>query len=208
MTETKTNGLSSTSVKAVNGGTIDPSLNTKELIAAALVGLEKQRVSEEKINDAKNAHLKEIGDLRSAHAKERDEMRSDHQAEISKLREGYQEKIQIAANTAITTLAKQTTDLSTTLAKQVSDTATAAETRSSSQYNDTNKRVSALELSSSEGRGAQAISEPQRDKLAEVVERLERNQAAGGGRSEGMEKFYGWIIGGVALLFLLLNYLK
>jgi hypothetical protein len=199
-------------VDAGGGPTIDPTQNVKDLTIAEARRQDDLRAASKELTEAKIAHLKEIA-----------EERAKHQDEIGRLREGYQEKIQhaesgrldsirqvdreevaktaVAANTAITVLAKQTTDLASTLDKKVSDTATAAEARNSAAYTDVNKRLSALELSSSEGKGKQTVVDPQMDKLTLLVETLARNQATGTGKSEGIGQFWGVIVAAAGLLF-------
>jgi hypothetical protein len=163
----------------------------------------------------------DYSNLQHRHQQEMAAQRAEHEQIVGALREGYQEKIShaesgrldsirqvdreevaktaVAANTAITTLAKQTTDLQQTLAKQVTDTAAAQESRNSAQYSDINKRLSALELSSSEGKGKQTVVDPQIDRITVLVETLARNQAAGVGKSEGISASWGVLLGGAGL---------
>ena len=69
---------------------------------------------------------------------------------------------------------------------RVDATASAAEARSSAQYNDITKRLQAVELSLSEGKGKQGVADPQMDKLTLLVETLATNQSRGQGNKEGM----------------------
>jgi len=184
-------------VDAHGGPVIDPTANVTRLV-----------VSESKRQDDLRLAAKELSDVKHAHQSETTALRAQHNAEVGKLREEYQEKIQhaesgrldsirqvdreevaktaVAANTAITTLAKQTNDLAVTLAKTVADTAAAAEARNSAQYSDTNKRLSALELSSSEGKGKQQVADPAMERLTAVVEAMARAQQVGAGHGQGM----------------------
>jgi len=200
-----------TGVDAYGGPVFDPTKNVLDLVKASVERIDDMAELRGLLHDEQIASQRVIAKLRAK-----------HEATVARLREEYQEKIQhaesgridsirqvdreevaktaVAANTAITTLAKQTTDLQQTLAKQVADTAAAAETRSSAQYNDTNKRLSALELSSSEGKGKQGVFDPQMEKLTALVEVLARNQAGSTGKSEGVSLVGALAIGAVTLI--------
>lgn len=187
----------------------------------AMVGVEKEhakelRILERRRTDDLQAKDREISDIQHKHQESILCIKSANEDRISGLREGYQEKIQhaesgrldsirqvdreevaktaVAANTAITVLANRTAELALTLDKKVSDTAAAAEARGSTQYSDTNKRLSALELSSSEGKGKQTVSDPQMEKLTEVVAALARSQVAGTAESKGFDKAWAIVV--------------
>jgi len=184
-------------VDITGGPVFDPTENVKDNLAAAALRQDDLREITKELVDAKLSNLKEIA-----------EIRAKYQETIGQLREGYQEKINhaesgrldsirqvdreevaktaVAANQAITTLAKQTTDLATTLQKTVTDTATAAEARFSTAFSEIGKRLSALELSASEGKGRGAVIDPQMEKITALVEVMARNQDRGAGKSEGV----------------------
>ena len=67
---------------------------------------------------------------------------------------------------------------------------------------------SALELSSSEGRGKQTVVDPQMERLNALVETLARGQDRGAGKSEGINTTWGLIltIAGIGVLALTLPY--
>lgn len=200
--------------QAASNGTVDPTENVKALMAASLEALAKLRDADKDISDSKYAHLKELAEIRALHSKTIGELREAYQEKISRAESGRLDSIRqvdreevaktaVSANIAITTLAKQTTDLQQTLAKQVTDTAAAQETRNSAQYSDINKRLSALELSSSEGKGKQTEAGPQLERLASMVEKLAAAQAAGGGKSEGISTSWTFLIAAVGLIAVL-----
>lgn len=193
------------------GKLVDPTKNVLDLVYASNARQDDLRVLTKELFDAKLAAQAEAATLRAT-----------HEATISRLREEYQEKVAraesgrldsirqvdreevaktaVAANTAITTLAKQTTDLSTTLAKQVADTAAAAEARNSAQYSDTNKRLSALELSSSEGKGKQTVADPMLEKMMLRMEALIESRAQVTGRDAGLALSWGAVTGVLGLI--------
>lgn len=195
---------------------VDPTDNVKALMEASIKALTERQ---DLIARAAYEKIKGLEALAV--------LRAQHESFTATLREGYQEKVAhaeasrldsirqvdreevaktaVAANNAITTLAKQTNDLATTLAKTVADTAAAAEARNSSQYSDTNKRLSALELSSSEGKGKQQVADPQMDKLALLVEELASGQANRAGQSQGLSDGAKLLIGALALVTALMG---
>lgn len=197
MAASRKGGIPGIAVDSRGGPTIDPTANVIALTEAANQRQDDLRAAAKELSDAKIEHQKEISDLRSEHQKEIRKLDRVHQEKIAKAESGRLDSIRqvdredvsktaTAANTAITTLAKQTTDLATTLQKQVSDTTAATEARNSTQNTDTNKRLSALELSSSEGKGKQTIADPQMEKLTALVASLAANQATSTGKTEGI----------------------
>lgn len=203
-------------VDAQGGAVVDPTANVIALNEAANKRQDDLRMAAKELADAKIAHQKEISDLRALHQNAMAELREQHQDRMAEAEAGRlnsirqvdrEEVVKTAgsANTAIAALAKQTSDLATTLAKQVADTAVAAEARNTTQYSDTNKRLSALELSSSEGKGKQGVFDPQMEKLTALVEVLSRNQSAAVGKSTGISLAWGLLLGVVSLVSMLLG---
>jgi hypothetical protein len=193
MPEKPKNGLG---VDSSGGPVIDPTANVIALTDAANRRQDDLRALNDKLTDAKLAHLKEVSDLRSHHAEEMGKIREEHQEKIAKaeaarldsIRQVDREEVAKtanAANMAISTLAEQTRALATTMAKTVTDTAAAQEIRNSAQYGDINKRVSALELSTSEGKGKSTQADPRMEELVRVVNRLQESQNEGSGRMAG-----------------------
>ena len=198
-------------VDAAGGPVVDPTKNVLDLVQAAI-----------KRQDDLRAKDREISDLQHAHAEFLDRLRAEHNAIVGQLREGFQEKIAhaesgrldsirqvdreevaktaVAANNAINTLAKQTTELQQTLARQVTDTAAIQETRSSSQYNDITKRLQAVELSLSEGKGKQQVADPAMERLALVVEKLAAKQESNVGKGEGINLAWVVMLGAVSFI--------
>jgi cobalamin biosynthesis Mg chelatase CobN len=175
----------------------NPTKNVEALVEASVKSLSNEAVLRAQLADSNIAHQKEIGQLRERYQEAIGKLREDHQARMQAAEAGRLDSIRqvdreevaktaITANTAIATLAKQTTDLATTLQSRVDATASAAEARSSAQYNDITKRLQAVELSLSEGKGKQGVADPQMDKLTLLVETLATNQSRGQGSKEGM----------------------
>jgi len=176
---------------------IDPTANVIALNEAAVRRQDDLREKDREISDLQHAHTKELLLLRAQLETQIATMREDFQNKLLHAEAGRLDSIRqvdredvakatTAANLAISTLAAQTTDVATTLQKQVSDTALAAEARSSAQYNDTTKRLQAIELALSEGKGKQTVVDPQMDKLQGLVEAMARTQSTNTGKSEGI----------------------
>lgn len=199
-----------------NSPAVDPTDAVRELVLAGEKRQDDLRLLTKELYDSKNSCAKELSELRERYHEAIGRLREEHQAKMMAAEAGRLDSIRqvdreevsktaVAANTAITTLAKQTNDLATTLAKQVADTALAAEARNSAQYSDTNKRLSALELSSSEGKGKQTVADPAMDKLVLVVGELAKAQAMGSGKTQGSTAMWGYVAAGIAGLGFLIS---
>lgn len=202
--------------RIVAAAAADPTNNVTAMVDVEKSHAQELRILERKRQDDLRAKDREISDIQHKHQENIVFIKSQNEDRIGGLREGYQEKIQhaesgrldsirqvdreevaktaVAANTAITVLANRTAELALTLDKKVSDTATAAEARGSTQYSDTNKRLSALELSSSEGKGKQTVADPQMEKLMQGVETLAKVQAQGVGAKEGFNTAWAIVV--------------
>jgi hypothetical protein len=200
----KRGGKAGMGVDALGGPVIDPTENVIALVVAESKRQDDLRQAAKELSDAKHAHEEEIGKLREQYQEKIQRAESGRLDSIRQVDREEVAKTAVAANTAITTLAKQTNDLAVTLAKTVADTAAAAEARNSAQYSDTNKRLSALELSSSEGKGKQTVADPQMEKLTTLVEVLAQHQATGGGKAEGQSESVRLLVMGVGLVATLL----
>lgn len=154
---------------------------------------------------------KELFDVHIRYQEKLAEMRATHiealaKAEASRLdsirqvdREDVNKTAAQALN-AIQTLAQNTSVTAETLRTQVATTAAAAANQLSTITAEINKRLSALELSSSEGKGKQSYVDPQMDRLTKVVEDLAKAQQQGTGKQQGSTATWAAIIGGVGLV--------
>jgi len=190
---------------------VDPTVNVQALNEASVKRQDDLRQADRELTDAKLAHLKEVSELTAKFTRELGEVREVHAKELSLAEAGRlnsirqvdrEEVAKSAASqlTAIGTLAAQTTATAETLRTTVATTAAAAETRNSVQYQDTNKRISALELTSSEGKGKQTLADPQMERLTELVAALARSQATGAGQGHGQTQVWGYVVGGLGLI--------
>lgn len=187
-------------VDELGGRTVDPTANVLGLVEASNKRQDDLRNLTKELQDYKIACVKEEVIM---HARHQAELRIAESARLDSIRQVDREdvaKTAASANNAITTLAKQTTDLATTLQNQVSATAAAAETRRSADMSEVNKRVSALELASSASAGKQTLADPQMDKLSALVESLARAQSQGSGKTQGINWVAALIAGAISLI--------
>ncbi len=157
------------------------------------------RVASQRLTDATVAHLKEINNLTSKHQRANGKAEADRLDSIRRVDREDVDKAAAQALSAIQTLATTTSTTAETLRTQVATTALAAQNQLAVITGEINKRLSALELSLSEGKGKQLVSDPQTERLAEAVQALVRNADNRGGQREGLGLAW-YVIGGVVAI--------
>lgn len=193
----------------------DPSFNVGALVEAEAKRQDDLREAEGRRQDDLRLAAKELATVNDLHAKEIASLRDVHSTNmaakesgrVDSLRQGDREentRATTAAQANIASLALTTTQLADTLRNQVASTATAAENRQNAYSGDVGKRLTAVELSQSEGKGKQQVADPAMERLATVVERLARSQQTGEGVKQGTSDGVKLVI---ALLTLLSLYL-
>jgi hypothetical protein len=151
-------------VDRAGGPTFDPTANTHDLNEASSQRQDDLRVASDKfnaaaivnlttINQIHIGYLKEIGGIHEHYAAQLRESEADRLDSIRQVDREEVNKTAGQAQTAITTLANQTNVLAETLRNQVATTAQQANQQRAIDNAEVNKRVSALELSSSAGKG-------------------------------------------------------
>jgi len=194
-----------------NGDGLDPTENVKALMAAALESLTQLRLVDVKFNDAAHAHLKEVADLRALHAAAISDLRERHNhaartaesERLNSIRQVDREDVNKTASQAlqaIQTLATITNTTAETLRTQVATTAQAAATQLATITGEINKRISALELASSEGKGKEKIADPMMASLVEEMKKTTALLATGSGKSEGISWVGALILGALSVL--------
>lgn len=199
-TTRKRNGAPGPGVDASGRAAGDPTANVIALSAADNRRQDDLREAERRYNDLRSEHQQEIAALRAEHGKELAAKESSRLDSIRQVDREEVTKTAASANLAIATLAKQTTDLASTLQNTVQTTAGAAETRRATDMAEVNKRVSALELSSSEGKGKSAISDPALIELTAELRTLTKLQSTSGGRSLGVNATIAGVVVVVTLI--------
>lgn len=188
-------------VDAQGGAVIDPTANVFALVDAERHRADDLRVAAEKLSDAKHQNARDIGALRAAHAAELRKGDALVDDSIRRIDRDQADKTAAQAQEAIKALAQVTSTTAEALRNQVASTAAAAAQQSAIQFGEINKRLSALELSSSEGKGKQSYADPQIADLKKVVEDLARSQQAGSGFKAGQAA----VIAGIVAFFSLIG---
>lgn len=184
--------------------TIDPSENVKALTEAANVRQDDLRLLTKELHDAKIAHQREIGDIREVYQEKLRKAESDRLDSIRQVDREDVNKTAAQALNAIATLAAATTTTAETLRTQVATTAQAAATSLANSMGEVNKRLSALELSYSEGRGKQTVLDPQAAEALQEMKRIAQVIAGSGGQSQGQKNIVTYISVGISILLGLL----
>lgn len=184
-------------VDKAGDGTIDPSVNVAKLNEASSKRQDDLRDSAKELWEAKFAHIKEISDLRAVHAAQLAKAEADRLDSIRQVDREDVNKTAAQALVAIQTLAQTTNATAETLRTQVATTAAAALSQLTLATAETNKRLSALELSSSEGKGGRAVADPALDKLVNRMEDLLKASALGEGQSKGISMATAVVVGAV-----------
>ena len=199
-------------VDSAGGPTVDPTKNVLDLVNAAVKRIDDmaalhERLANEQLRrvEAVITYQDKLAGVREQHQRELDAAESGRLNSIRQVDREEVAKTAASAQTAIATLATTTNTMAETLRTQVATVAAAAESRQSAFAGDVNKRLSALELSSSEGKGKQLVSDPQIEALARVVDNLVRAQATGTGKSEGLSMSAALIMGGLTVIMTLLG---
>lgn len=119
------------------------------------------------------------------------------------------DKAVAAAQQQLATLDSVTRTTAEALRNQVAMTERALESRRAADYAEMVKRLTALELSSSEGKGKGSVADPALERLAALVENLANAQQTAGGQSKGISMTTGAIlaaIGGTATVLSIINF--
>lgn len=206
-------------IDPTGGPVIDPTANVIALTEAANRRQDDLRELNDKLNELRNACAREIGDLRAAHIKQVGEIREDHQAQLrlaesarlDAIRQVDREDVTKTAAqvlSAVQTLAQMNNTTAETLRTQVASTAAAASTAFATAMQETNKRLSALELSSSEGKGRAFLADPQMAELLVEMKNLRGSRDTQQGGGLALHNLWGYLIAAVLAGVAIMNYLK
>ena len=181
-TEGETNGTPGLPVDAFGGATIDPTKNVLYLVQAAILRQDDLRAYSERLAEAKIASAEKLAETRATHQRELDHAEAQRLDAIRQVDREDVTKTAVQALTAIQALAATTSTTAETLRTQVATTAQAAQNQLTTITNEINKRISALEQTSFEGKGKQQLADPQMvELLAEMrILRATRSEGLGG----------------------------
>lgn len=182
------------------GPTIDPTENVKDLSEA----LSRRQ---DDLRDINNQYIlqrviavEEVAKLRAEHAKEINELNNDRLEKIRAVDNLNATRSEERAGEGIKALAVQTAAIAEAGRTTAANTAAQIATQLTTLFAESNKRLSALELAMSEGRGKQAVADPQMERLALMVEQLAARETKQTGKTEGMSDLWKLIVAGAALL--------
>lgn len=171
----------------------DPSKNVLDLVSAAL-----------RLVDAKLEHQSEVVTLRAEHNAEIGRLRADHAKELRQAESSRLDAIRQVDVLGIQTLAQTTKDTAEAIRLTVEAKAEAMASQTAALMAGVNDRLSVLERSNYEGKGKEAVSDPMMVELLQEVKSLRLSQAAGTGRSGGLQMGWGVVIQVVSLVGALL----
>lgn len=204
-------------VDAFGQAVYDPTQNVKDLTEAANLRQDDLRALTKELGDVKIQHQKEMADARERHRQTTDAIRERYQEVLRKAESDRLDSIRqvdredvnktaAQALSAIATLASATTTTAETLRGQVATTAQAAATSLANSMGEVNKRLSALELSYSEGRGKATVESPMMAEMVSKIEALTLTIASNSGQKQGAidaRIWLGWAIAALVGLFAL-----
>jgi len=186
-------------VDAQGGPVIDPTENVISLSEAGNKRQDDLRDLTKELFDAKISHIAELYKVAALHQRELDHAESERLDSIRQVDREDVNKTAAQALNAIQTLATTTSTTAETLRTQVATTALASQNQLATITGEINKRLSALELSLSEGKGKQLVADPQSEQLFQAVQTLLRNQATGAGTKQGLSLAWAALVGIVGL---------
>jgi hypothetical protein len=172
-------------VDSSGGPVVDPTVNVIALNEAATRRQDDLRKANNRWIKAEIKHQQRLLQMQASHAKELAEKESSRLDSIRQVDEVTKTAAQAQNSLAISTLAKQTTDIATTLSTQVQTTAQAAEARRQADMAEVTKRVSALELALSASVGKSTLADPAFIELAAAVKALSTKESTRTGFDAG-----------------------
>lgn len=195
------NGLT---VDATGAPAIDPTENVLALVDAAQERSEAIRVLTAEVADAKLSRIEALVALRAEHAKEIRQLESDRLDKIRMVDVLAANTAAERAQVAIQTLATTTTANADTLRSMVSATAAAIASQTAITNAALTERIASLEKSSYTGAGKQALADPMLTELIMEMRSLRHTQVGGAGKSEGKTAMWGYVVGAVGFIGMLI----
>lgn len=186
-------------VEAANKRQDDLRLMSKEVFDTHILYLEKLADQHERFDDKIHAKEEQIANMRESFQDRLANKEAGLRDSFRKFDTEVGDKAAAAAQTAIATLANVTSTTAEALRNQVASTERALESRRAADYAEMVKRLTALELSSSEGKGKGSVADPALERLAALVENLANAQQTQGGKSQGISATTGAVLAAVGL---------
>ncbi len=196
-------GRTGMGVDIYGGAVIDPTENVKALAESAAVHQDKIHSITQELNESRISHQKEIGELRE---KYQNLLRDAESARLNSIRQVDREDVSKMTTqflTAISTLGSTANTTAETLRAQVATTAQTQATSLANSMGEVNKRLSAVELAQSEGRGKQAVVDPAMIEAIREVRQLSVRSNTDKGSGEGATKMWGYVVAAIGLILMI-----
>lgn len=155
----------------------------------------------EKLLNVYVTNITYISELKSKHQSELDLKESTRIDAIRKIDQLNRTMEAERSATAVSALATANTTTAETLRTTVANSANTLAGQFEKTVSGIVERLANLEKSSYLGAGKAGVADPQIERLSALVEKLAANQAQGTGKSEGIDKFIGWIVALAAIAF-------
>jgi hypothetical protein len=157
-----------------------------DLVEQAIKRQDDLRQAENHATVEQFSHIQEVLALRADFAKEIRQLETDR---VNAVRQ-----IDVAA---VKTEAERVLAAVQTLAAQTASDRETLRTQSAATVGQLIERIAALEKSSYEGKGKEAVSDPMLAKMVVAIDNLRADMTRSTGKGEGYEKVWGWIVGAI-----------
>lgn len=181
-------------VDVYGGPVIDPTANVIALSLAANQRQDDLRELTNRLMDSELRRLEEKAILRAEFAKEIQALESNRLNAIRQVDVLAVSTAADRAQAAIQTLAAQTTANAENLRNALTVTANTIASQTAATVGAITERLSALEKSSYEGKGKQAIADPQLAELVSEMKSLRVSRDTGVGKSEGISASWAFVV--------------
>jgi hypothetical protein len=190
---------------------VDPTQNVIALTEAANLRQDDLRRENNARVDVEVRRLEQLSALRAEHSKTLIHLHAVHSKELSALESNRLNAIRqvdvLAVNTAadraaaaIQALAATTAANADNLRNALTATAATIATQTAGIVTAITERIAALEKSSYEGKGKQAVADPLMDELVREMKSLRESRATGAGKGEGVNAAWMGLLGAVTLI--------
>jgi hypothetical protein len=164
------------------------------LVEAAIKRQDDLRASDAKFTEMLSKHTSFVAELRATHAKELGDAESKRIDAVRAVDVAAVKTEADRALAAIQTLAVQAATKEETLRTSLTTTATAIAKQTSDIVSQLIERIAALEKSSYEGKGKEAVSDPMLSRMFDQLKVMNDNMNTKEGKGQGIEAVWGWIV--------------
>jgi hypothetical protein len=179
---------------------IDPTLNVIALVQSSDKRVDDLLNEHKRFNTDQIEHMTDMANLRAAHAKEVRQLESDRLNAVRNVDAATGKAEADRAAAATQALAAITATNAETLRTALNNTATTIATQTTETVTRITERIAALEKSSYEGAGKNAMSDPMISELVKEVRGLRTVQETTSGKDAGTSHSWVWAFGAIAAL--------